>query len=89
MPAGSPPRAGLPARGRGDPPQIILFPEIPFDEAAFLAKVKQSVDDHGYCVIVVSEGSTSPDGKFLAEAGTQDAFGHAQLGGVGPVVANW
>jgi 6-phosphofructokinase 1 len=38
-------------------------------------------------VIVVSEGAKYPDGKFLAETGTRDAFGHAQLGGVGPVVA--
>ena len=79
---------GLAGAKAGDPPQIILFPEIAFDEAAFLAKVKQSVDANGYCVIVVSEGVKNPDGKFLAEAGTKDAFGHAQLGGVGPVVAH-
>jgi 6-phosphofructokinase 1 len=69
-------------------PQIILFPEIPFDQARFLARVKELVDAHGYCVVVVSEGAAYPDGKFLAEAGTRDAFGHTQLGGVGPVVAN-
>jgi 6-phosphofructokinase 1 len=78
---------GLAGAKAGDPPQIILFPEIAFDEAAFLAKVKQSVDTNGYCVIVVSEGVKNPDGKFLAEAGGKDAFGHAQLGGVGPVIA--
>lgn len=78
---------GLAAEKPGDPPQIILFPEIAFDETAFLARVKQSVDQNGYCVIVVSEGTKYADGKFLAEAGTRDAFGHAQLGGVGPVVA--
>jgi 6-phosphofructokinase 1 len=78
---------GLAGEKPGDPPQIILFPEITFDEPAFLLKVKQSVDDNGYCVIVVSEGVKGPDGKFLAEAGTRDAFGHAQLGGVGPVIA--
>jgi len=60
---------------------------VVFDETAFLAKVKHSVDTHGYCSIVVSEGVRSPDGRFLAEAGTRDAFGHAQLGGVAPVVA--
>ena len=38
-------------------------------------------------MVVVSEGVRNADGKFLAEAGTKDAFGHAQLGGVGPVVA--
>ena len=79
---------GLAGRKAGEPPHIILFPEIAFDKEKFLAKVKQSVDDNGYCVIVVSEGAAYPDGKFLAEAGTKDAFGHTQLGGVGPVVAN-
>jgi 6-phosphofructokinase 1 len=78
---------GLAQRQAGDPPHIILFPEVAFDEKAFLAKVKHSVENHGYCSIVVSEGVRSPDGRFLAEAGTRDAFGHAQLGGVAPVVA--
>ena len=54
----------------------------------FLARVKQCVTDFGYCVIVVSEGAAYADGKFLADAGTKDAFGHTQLGGVAPVVAN-
>jgi 6-phosphofructokinase len=80
--------AGLAGRKAGEPPHIILFPEIPFDQAAFLAKVKYSVDNYGYCVVVVSEGAAYPDGRFLAEAGTRDAFGHSQLGGVAPVVAN-
>jgi len=71
----------------GTPPHIILFPEIAFDEAAFLKKVRQSVDRYDYCVIVVSEGTRYADGRFLAEAGTTDAFGHSQLGGVAPVVA--
>jgi ATP-dependent phosphofructokinase / diphosphate-dependent phosphofructokinase len=79
---------GLAGRKAGEPPHIILFPEIPFDQAAFLAKVKFSVDNYGYCVVVVSEGAAYADGRFLAEAGTKDAFGHSQLGGVGPVVAN-
>ncbi|HTV51941.1 MAG TPA: 6-phosphofructokinase [Steroidobacteraceae bacterium] len=79
---------GLAGRGPGEPPHVILFPEIAFDRDAFLARVKQSVSDFGYCVVVVSEGAAYPDGKFLAEAGTRDAFGHTQLGGVGPVVAN-
>jgi 6-phosphofructokinase len=79
---------GLAGAKPDDAPQIILFPEVAFDKDRFLAKVKQSVTDNGYCVVVVSEGAAYPDGKFLAEAGTTDAFGHAQLGGVGPVVAN-
>jgi 6-phosphofructokinase 1 len=79
---------GLAGRKSGDPPHVILFPEIAFEREKFLARVKQSVADHGYCVIVVSEGARYADGRFLAEAGTKDAFGHTQLGGVGPVVAN-
>jgi ATP-dependent phosphofructokinase / diphosphate-dependent phosphofructokinase len=78
---------GLAGQKAGDAPHIILFPEITFDKAKFLAKVKKSVDAYGYCVIVVSEGVRDSDGKFLAEAGTKDAFGHSQLGGVGPIVA--
>jgi 6-phosphofructokinase 1 len=78
---------GLAGKGPDDPPQVILFPELVFDEAAFLAKVKGSVDKNGYCVIVASEGVKNADGKFLAEGGTRDAFGHAQLGGVAPVLA--
>jgi ATP-dependent phosphofructokinase / diphosphate-dependent phosphofructokinase len=78
---------GLAAGSAGDAPHIILFPEIVFDREAFLAKVRITVEKRGYCVIVVSEGVKDGSGKFLAEAGTKDAFGHSQLGGVGPVVA--
>lgn len=78
---------GLAAEQAGDPPHIILFPEITFNEEAFLAKVQACVDNYGYCVIVVSEGVKNNEGKFLAEAGIKDAFGHTQLGGVAPVVA--
>ena len=69
-------------------PVVILFPEIDFDEKAFLEKVDKNVQDYGYCTIVVSEGTKWPDGRFLAEQGTRDDFGHAQLGGAAPVVAN-
>jgi len=79
--------AGLAREKAGDAPHIILFPEIPFDEAKFLARAKQCVDRYGYCAVVVSEGVRNAEGKFLADAGTRDAFGHAQLGGVAPVVA--
>jgi len=64
-----------------------FVPEIAFERKQFLDKVKSCVERFGYCVVVVSEGVRTADGKFLAEAGTKDAFGHAQLGGVGPVVA--
>jgi 6-phosphofructokinase 1 len=79
--------AGLVAREEGDPPHVILFPEVPFREKEFLAKVKHAVENYGYCTIVVSEGVRDAKGVFLADAGTRDAFGHAQLGGVAPVVA--
>jgi ATP-dependent phosphofructokinase / diphosphate-dependent phosphofructokinase len=79
---------GLAGEKPGDAPHIILFPEVPFDEEAFLARVDDCVKRYGYCVIVVSEGASYADGRFLAQAGTRDAFGHAQLGGVAPVVAN-
>src|SRR5450432_854912 len=78
---------GLAGEKAADAPHIILFPEIAFDREAFLNKVKSAVQKRGYCVIVVSEGVRDAAGKFVAEAGTKDAFGHSQLGGVGPVVA--
>ncbi|MGD2019593.1 MAG: 6-phosphofructokinase [Thiohalocapsa sp.] len=69
-------------------PVVTLFPEIEFDQDKFMAAVKAKVEAHGYCSVVVSEGCHWPDGRFLAEQGTKDAFGHAQLGGAAPVVAN-
>ena len=68
-------------------PHLILFPEIAFNQADFLKRVQDTVKNKGYCVIVASEGVKHPDGRFLAEAGTKDAFGHAQLGGVAPFLA--
>ena len=69
-------------------PVVILFPEIEFDEKKFIARVDKLVKEHGYCSVVVSEGCHYANGTFLAEQGTRDAFGHAQLGGAAPVVAN-
>ena len=69
-------------------PVVTLFPEVAFDKDKFLAAVKAKVETHGYCSVVVSEGCHWPDGAFLAEQGTRDSFGHAQLGGAAPVVAN-
>jgi len=80
--------AGLAKEQEGDAPHIILFPEIAFDEKKFLNRVKQSVKKYGYCVIAVSEGVKNKDGTFLTDSGTKDAFGHAQLGGVAPLLAN-
>ena len=78
---------GLAAAREGDAPHVLLFPEVPFDEAAFLARVRDSVSRHGYCAIAVSEGLRNPKGQFLSETGLTDAFGHAQLGGVAPLIA--
>ena len=80
--------AGLAGEHRDDAPQIILFPEITFDEAKFLERVRETVDRVGWCVVVASEGLKTSEGKFLSEAGTTDAFGHAQLGGVAPALAS-
>ena len=79
---------GLAGSKPEDAPHIILFPEIPFNKRAFLRRVRECVSKYEYCVIVVSEGARYANGRFLAEAGTRDAFGHAQLGGVAPVLAN-
>ncbi len=79
---------GLATDSDTDLPIVILFPEVSFDEEKFLATVDQKVKRYGYCSVVVSEGVKGPDGKFLADQGLLDAFGHAQLGGVAPVVAN-
>ncbi|MEX0951920.1 MAG: 6-phosphofructokinase [Gammaproteobacteria bacterium] len=78
---------GLAGETAAEPPHVILFPEVAFDRQKFLARVDQAVKRYGYCVVVVSEGVRGPDGRFLAEAGSKDAFGHAQLGGVGPFIA--
>ena len=69
-------------------PIVILFPEITFNKKKFLAKVKKYVNEFGYCSVVVSEGVKDAKGNFLADQGLRDAFGHAQLGCVAPVVAN-
>ncbi|MDR1889496.1 MAG: 6-phosphofructokinase [Zoogloeaceae bacterium] len=78
---------GLASEAEGEPPHILLFPEIPFDPDAFLTRVKQCVERYGYCAIAVSEGLHDADGRLIADMGVKDAFGHAQLGGVGQVVA--
>lgn len=79
---------GLASEKAGDPPHIILFPEVAFDKEAFLKRVQQSVDEQGYCVVVASEGAAYEDGTFVADAGMKDAFGHTQLGGVASTLAN-
>ncbi len=80
--------AGLAQDQPGDPPHIILLPEVPFVERKFLRKVKRTVSKCGYCVVVVSEGTQYANCTFVADAGRKDAFGHTQLGGVAPTIAN-
>ncbi|AUH72426.1 6-phosphofructokinase [Legionella sainthelensi] len=79
--------SGLASQNPEEPPHIILLPEVAFEPAKFLSKVDECVKTYGYCVIVVSEGIRNTEGKFLSDAGLKDAFGHAQLGGVAPVIA--
>ena len=79
---------GLAAEKAGDAPHVLLFPEVTFNEVTFLGKVDAAITRYGYCCIGVSEGLRGPDGKFLSDAGLRDAFGHAQLGGVAPLLAN-
>jgi ATP-dependent phosphofructokinase / diphosphate-dependent phosphofructokinase len=78
---------GLAAEQAGQPPHLILFPEVAFDADRFLQQVDDCVKKWGYCAMVVSEGVRNKEGKFLADAGLKDAFGHAQLGGVATVLA--
>jgi 6-phosphofructokinase 1 len=79
---------GLASEAEGEAPHVLLFPEIPFEQDKFLARVDATVKKHGSCVIGVSEGVQNTEGKFLSDAGLRDAFGHAQLGGVAPLLAN-
>lgn len=80
---------GLAANAEGEPPHLIIFPEIPLDKKVFLQKVKESVSNQGYCVIVASEGAKYLDGKFVSASTTViDSFGHEQLGGVAPALCN-
>jgi 6-phosphofructokinase len=78
---------GLAGNGPDEAPHLILFPERPYDEADFLASVRRVVERVGYCVVVASEGIHGADGKFVADMGTVDSFGHTQLGGVSQFLA--
>jgi ATP-dependent phosphofructokinase / diphosphate-dependent phosphofructokinase len=78
----------LAAEQEGGAPHILLLPEVAFNEGRFLTKVEETLERYGHCVIAVSEGIKGPDGEFLSALGVEDAFGHAQLGGVAPVITN-
>ncbi len=77
----------LAGNGEGEPPHLVIFPEVAFDRARVMDRVEEAVQKYGYCVIVVSEGARYEDGTFLADSGNTDAFGHRQLGGVAPTLA--
>jgi 6-phosphofructokinase len=78
----------LAAEREGDGPHVLLMPEVAFNERRFLDKVEEALKRCGHCVIAVSEGVKGPDGEFLSASGLEDAFGHAQLGGVAPLITN-
>ena len=80
--------AGVIKEKAGDAPHLILFPEIQFNKSTFLKKVKETITKYGYCVIVASEGIKDGKNKFLSDSGLKDSFGHAQLGGVAPVLSS-
>jgi len=77
----------LASEAEGQPPHILLFPEVPFDPERFVARAAECVERFGYCTIAVSEGLSDAEGKLIADSGSKDAFGHSQLGGVGQIVA--
>ena len=78
----------LAAEHEGDAPHVLLLPEVAFNEGRFLVKVEDALKRHDQCVIAVSEGVKGPDGEFLSASGLKDSFGHAQLGGVAPLITN-
>lgn len=78
---------GLASEAEGQPPHILLFPEVPFDPERFVARAAECVERFGYCTIAVSEGLSDAAGNLIADSGSKDAFGHSQLGGVGQIVA--
>ena len=80
--------AGVITEKVGDAPHLILLPEIQFNQSSFINKVKETTIKYGYCVIVASEGIKESKNKFLSDSGLKDSFGHAQLGGVAPVLSS-
>lgn len=65
-----------------NPPHIILLPETTFEEDKFLAKVKETVEQYKYCIVVVGEGIKDASGKEVGADRTKlDSFGHPVLAG--------
>jgi 6-phosphofructokinase len=78
----------LAAEQEGDAPHVLLLPEVAFNEAGFLAKVEETLERYGHCLVAVSEGLKRPNGEFVSASGLEDAFGHRQLGGVAPLITS-
>ncbi|HPE95517.1 MAG TPA: 6-phosphofructokinase, partial [Bacillota bacterium] len=79
---------------KGNGPDLIYLPEVPFDINSFIEKVKAIYAKTTKCIICVSEGIRDKDGVYISEYGaslaqTKDSFGHAQLGGLAAYLANY
>lgn len=68
---------------------LVVLPEIPFNQEVFLAEVKKSIAEKNKCYVVVSEGIKFPNGTYVAAGEAKnDGFGHAVLGGAGHAIRN-
>ena len=65
----------------------ILLPEVQLDKDAFLDGIQNDVKNYGYSVVVASEGLKNNDGNLYAASDSKDSFGHTQLGGLAPKLA--
>ncbi|MBR2802001.1 MAG: 6-phosphofructokinase [Erysipelotrichaceae bacterium] len=68
---------------------LLILPEVPFEEEAFLEQVRKCIAEKNKCYIVISEGCKYADGSYLtAKNAKNDGFGHAILGGAGETLKN-
>lgn len=65
----------------------ILLPEVQLNKDAFLDGIQNDVKNYGYSVVVASEGLKNNDGNLYAASDSKDSFGHTQLGGLAPKLA--
>ena len=71
----------------GAGPDLVYLPEVPFRMEEFWQDVDRIYRQNGSCMVAVSEGVQYADGRFVAESGDRDVFGHTQLGGLGAMLA--
>lgn len=67
-------------------PHLIYLPECTFSNEKFIDDVKEQMSKHKTVIVAVSEGMKADNGGYAAEAfqsGTDDAFGHRYLSGIG------